>query len=133
MTSSSDIAAKFEATIKAFTSIVGQPKDDDPRGVQKVLLQTCLSIRLSGSKSGKVTGLVLPNTAYKNQPGVTISFNKDDNPLEKYDPSVTRETEAWYQQKLQALWNTRLNNQDRIQTTKYGCSLIILHTLEEVH
>ena len=89
MTSYSDIAAKFEAAIEAFTPIVGQPKDDDLRGVRKVLLQTCCSIRLSGSKSGKVIGLVLPDAAYKNQPGVTISFNEDDTPLNEYNPLVT--------------------------------------------
>ena len=99
MTSSSDIATKFEAAIKAFTPIVGQPKDNDLQGLRKVLLQTCLSICLVGSKAGKVTSLVLPNAAYKNRPRVTISFDEDDTPLEKYDPSFTRETEAWEQQK----------------------------------
>ena len=64
------------------TPIVGQPKDDELRGVQKVPLQICLSIRLAGSKSGKVTGLVLPNAAYKNLPGVTISLDKDNTPLD---------------------------------------------------
>ena len=83
MTSSSDIAAKFKAAIEAFTPIVFQPKDDDLQGFHKVFLQTCLSIRLAGSKVGKVTGLVPPNTAYKNQPEVMISFNEDDNPLDK--------------------------------------------------
>ena len=97
MTSSSDIAAKSEVTIKAFTPIVGQPKDNELRGVRKLLLQTCLSIRLAGSKAGKVTGLVLPNAAYKNQPGVTALFDEDDTPLNKYDPSVTRDTKAWEQ------------------------------------
>ena len=63
MTSSSDIAAKFEATIEAFTPIVGQLKDDKLQGLRKVLLQTCLSIRLSGLKAGKVTGLVLTDAA----------------------------------------------------------------------
>ena len=114
MTSSSVIAVKSEAAIKAFTPIVGQPKDDDLQGVQKFLLQTCLSILLVGSKSAKVAGLVLPYAAYKNQPGVTAVFNEDDTPLNKYNSSVTRETEAWYQQKIRALWNTRPNNQDRI-------------------
>ena len=108
MTSSSDIAAKFEAAIEAFTPIVGQPKDNDLRGVRKVLLQTCLSICLAGLKAGKFIGLVLPDVAYKNQPGVTILFDKDDTPLDKYDPSVTQDTEVWEQQKLQALWNTCL-------------------------
>ena len=74
MTSSSDIAAKFEVAIKSFTPIVVQPKDNDLQGVHKVLLQTCLSIRLAVSKSGKVTNHVLPDVAYKNQPGVTASF-----------------------------------------------------------
>ena len=73
---------QFEAAIKAFTSIVSQPKDDDLQGVKKVLLQTCLSIRIAGLKSGKVTGLVLPNAAYKNLPGVTISLDKDNTPLD---------------------------------------------------
>ena len=80
MTSSSDIAAKFEATIEAFTPIVGQLKDDDLQGVQKVLLKTCLSIRLAGSKYGKVTGLIIPNAAYKNQPGLTTLIDKVDTP-----------------------------------------------------
>ena len=81
MTSSSDIAAKFDAAIESFTPIAGQPKDDNLQGVQKVLLQTCLSIRPAGSKSGKFTGLVLPGAAYKNQPGLTALFNEDDTPL----------------------------------------------------
>ena len=97
MTSSSDIAAKFEAAIEAFTPIVGQPKYNDLRVVRKVLLKTCLSIRLAGSKAGKVTVLVLPDAAYKNKPGVTASFDKDDTLLDKYDPSVTRDTESWEQ------------------------------------
>ena len=95
MTSSLDIVAKFGATIKDFTPILGQPNDDDLRGVQKVLLQTCLSICLAGSKAGKVTGLVLPGVAYKNQPGVTALFNKDDTPLDEYNPAVARDTKAW--------------------------------------
>ena len=94
MTSSSDIATKFEAAIEAFTPIVGQPKDNNLRGLRKVLLQICLSICLAGSKYGKVTALVLTDAAYKNQPRVTISFDEDDTPLEKYDPSVTRKTKA---------------------------------------
>ena len=114
MTSSSDIAATFEATIEAFTPIVIQPKDDDLRGVHKVLLQTCLLIRLAGLKAGKVAGLVLPNADYKNEPGVTTSFDKDNTLLGEYNPLVTRDTEAWDQQKLQALWNTHLENQDPI-------------------
>ena len=133
MTSSSDIAEKSEATIEAFTPIFGQPKDDDLRGFRKVLLQTCLSIRLAGSKAGKVTGLVLPDAAYKNQQGVTESFNEDDTPLDEYDPSVTRETEKWEQRNLQALCNTRLDNQDRIRTTEHRCCIFILHAFEEVH
>ena len=107
--------------------------DDDLRRVQKSLLKTCLLIRLVGSKTGKVTSLILPNAAHKNQPGVIASFDKDDAPLEKYDPLVTRETESWEQQKLQALWKTSLDNQDRIRTTKHGCRLFILHAFEEVH
>ena len=83
MTSSSDIAAKFESAIEAFTPIVSQPKDDNLQGVRKVLLQTCLSVRLAGLKAVKVTGLVLPDAAYKNQPRVTISFDKDDTPLDE--------------------------------------------------
>ena len=70
-TSSMDISAKFEAAIEAFTPIVGQPKDYNLQGFKKVLLQTCLSIRLAGSKLGKVTNLVLPDAAYKDQLGVT--------------------------------------------------------------
>ena len=133
MTSSSDISAKFEAGIKAFTPIVGQPKDDDLQGVRNVLLQTCLLICLAGSKSGKVTGLVLPDASYKNQPGVTISFDEDNTPLDEYDPLVPRETEAWEQQNLQALGNNFLNNQYRIRTTKHRCRLFILHAFKEVH
>ena len=133
MTSSSDIAARFEAAIKAFTPIVGQPKNNNLQGVRKVLLQTCLLIRLAGSKSGKVTGLVLTDAAYKNQPGLTISFDKDDTPLDEYDPSVTRDTKSWEQRKLQAIWNNRLDNQYRILTTKHGCRIFILHAFEKVH
>ena len=133
MTSSSDIAAKFEAPIKAFTPIVVQLKDNDLQRVRKFLLQTCLSICLAGLKAGKFTGLVLSDAAYKNQPGVTISFDEDGTPLDEYNPSVTRETKAWEQRKLQALWNIRLNNQDRISTTKHGCRLFILHAFDEVH
>ena len=133
MTSSSNIAAKFEAAIEAFTPISGQPMNDDLQGVQKVLLQTCLLIRLAGSTAVKVTGLVLPNAAYKNKPGVTALFDDDDTPLYKYDPAVTKETKAWEQRKLQALWNTHLDNQVHIRTTKHGCRLFILHTFEEVH
>ena len=128
-----DISAKSEAAIKAFKTIFGQPKDDDLRGVKKVLLQTCLLIRLTGSKAGKVTGLVLPDVAYKHQPGLTSLFDEDDAPLDKYNPVVTKYTKAWEQQKLQALWKNRLENQDCIRTTKHGCRLFILHTFEEVH
>ena len=39
----------------------------------------------------------------------------------------------WEQLKLQALWNTRLDNQYRIRTTKHGCCLFILHAFEEMH
>ena len=46
---------------------------------------------------------------------------------------VTRETKAWEQQKLQALWNNHLDNQDHIRTTNHGCRLFILHAFEEVH
>ena len=35
--------------------------------------------------------------------------------------------------KLQSLWNTRIDNQDHIRTTKYGCRIFILHDFEEVH
>ena len=80
-TSSSDIAAKFEAAIKSFTPIVRQSKDDDLQGVRNVLLQTCLSIGLAGSKSGKVTSLVLPDMASHNQPGVPISVDEYDTTL----------------------------------------------------
>ena len=133
MTSSSNIAAKFESAIEAFTPIVGHPKDSDLRGVQKFLLQICLSICLSRSKAGKVTGLVLPDAAYKNQPGVMILFDKDDTPLDEYDLLVTQETKAREKRNLQALWNTCLDNQERIQTTKHGCRLFILHAFKEVH
>ena len=44
-----------------------------------------------------------------------------------------RETDTWEQQKLQALWNNRLENQDRIRTTKHGCRLFILHAFKEVY
>ena len=133
MTSSSDIAAKFEAPIKAFTPIVVQLKDNDLQRVRKFLLQTCLSICLAGLKAGKFTGLVLSDAAYKNQPGVTISFDEDGTPLNEYNPLVTRETKAWEQRKLQAFWNTRLDNQYRIRNTNHGCRLFILHAFEEVH
>ena len=133
MTSSSDITAKSEAAIKAFTPTVGQTKDDDLRGVKKVLLQTCLSIRLAGSKAGKFTGLILPDAAYKNQTRVMTSFNEEEPPLNKYDSSIKRETKLWEKRKLQALWNTRLDNQYRIRTTKHGCRLFIIHAFEEVH
>ena len=133
MTSSSNISAKFKAAIEAFTPTVGQRKDDDLRRIHKFLLQKCLSICLTGSKAGKVTGLVLTDAAYKNQPGVAILFDKDDTPLDKYNPLVSRETEAWDQRKLQAIWNTRLDNQDRIRTTKHGCCLFILNDFEKVH
>ena len=95
MTSSSNIATKFEAVIEAFTPIAGQPKDENIRGVQKVLLQTCLLIRLAISKAGKVVGLVLPDADYNNQPGVTASFDEDNIPLDVYEPSVARDTKAW--------------------------------------
>ena len=39
----------------------------------------------------------------------------------------------WEQRNLQALWNTRLDNQDLICTTKNGCLLFILHAFEELH
>ena len=120
MTSSSDIYAKLKAAIEAFTPIVGQRKDDDLRRIHKFLLQKCLSIRLTGSKAEKVTGLVLTDAAYKNQPGVAILFDKYNTSLDEYNPLVTRQTEAWDQLKLQAIWNTRLDNQDRIRTTKHG-------------
>ena len=90
-------------------------------------------IRLVGSKSRKITGLVLPDAAYKNQSGVTSLFDEDNIPLDEYDPSVTRDTNAWEKQKLQALCNPRLNNQDRIRTTKHGCRIFILHAFKEVH
>ena len=95
MTSSSYIAVKFGPSIVSFIPIAGQQKDDNLCGVQKVLLQTFLLIRLAGSKSGKVTGLVILDASYKNQLGVMISFDEDDTPLDKYDPLVTQETEAW--------------------------------------
>ena len=133
MTSSSDIYAKFEAAIKAFTPIFGQPTDNDLRGVRKVLLQMCFEIRLSGSKAGKVIDIVLPNAAYKNQPGLTASFDEENTPLDEYDPAVTKESEALEQQKLQALWNTCLNNQDRIRTTNHLCRLFVFHAFKEVH
>ena len=68
MTSSSDIATKFESAIETFTPIVIQTKDNNVQGVQKFLFQMSLSIRLAGLKLGKVTGLVIPDAAYKNQP-----------------------------------------------------------------
>ena len=133
MISSSHIAVEFGAAIEAFTPIVGQPKYNDLQGVRKVLLHTYLSICLAGSKSEKVTGLVLPDAAYKNQPGVKISFEEYDTPLNEYDLSVAQDTEAWEQQKLQALWNTRFENQYRIQTMKHGCRLFVLHASEAMH
>ena len=133
MTSSSEISPKFEAAIEAFTPIVSQPKDGDLQRVHKTLLQNCLSIRLAGSKYRKFTGLVLLDAAYKNQPGLTALFGEDNTPLDKYYPSVIRETKTWDQRKLQALWNTCHNNQDCIRTTKNGCRLFILHAFEWVH
>ena len=69
MTTTSDITAKFDAAIATLAPIVGPSKDDDLRNVRKVLLQICLSIQLSGSKSGKVTGLILGNIVYLKTPG----------------------------------------------------------------
>ena len=79
MMSTSDITAKFESAIAALAPVVGPPKDDAIRNVRKVLLQTCMSIRLAGSKSGKVTGLVLSDIVYLSTPGVTKSFVEDEN------------------------------------------------------
>ena len=70
MTSTSDIADKFKAAIAELTPIVRPPKDDDLRNVRKVLLQTCMSIQLDGSKSVKVTGLILGGIVYILTPGV---------------------------------------------------------------
>ena len=110
MTSPADIASKFDAAIAAFTPIVGNPTDDDLRNVQQVLLQICLSINLSGSTAGKVTGLILGDIVYLTQQGVTQSFVEDQNPLDKYDPSIDEHTASWEQQKLTSLWRSRLEN-----------------------
>ena len=64
---------------------------------------------------------------------MTISFDEYNTPLYKYDPLVTQDTDVWEQQNLQALWNTRLDNQDRIRTTNHRYLLFILHAFEEVH
>ena len=61
------------------------------------------------------------------------SFDEDDTPLDEYNPPVTKSTKALEQQKLQALWNTRLDNQDRIRTTNHICCLFILHASEDLH
>ena len=110
MTSSSDIATKFESAIETFTPIVGQPKDNNVQGVQKFLFQMSLSIRLAGLKLGKVTGLVIPDAAYKNQPGVKALFDKNNTPLDEYNPAVNIETKLWEQRKLQALGTPALTN-----------------------
>ena len=64
---------------------------------------------------------------------MTISFDEDDTPLDKYNPSVTRETGVWEQQNIQALWKTQLDNKYRIRTTNHGFRMFILHAFEEVH
>ena len=51
MASTSNISAKFDAAIAMLALIVKPPKYDDLRNVRKVLLQICLSVQLTGSKS----------------------------------------------------------------------------------
>ena len=95
MTAPADIVAKFEATIAAFTPIVSSPIDDDLRNVRQILLQICLFIDLAGSKSSKVTDVILGDVAYLTQPGVTISFDEDQDSLGEYDPTIDENTKAW--------------------------------------
>ena len=104
MTSPADIASKFDAAIAAFTPIVGNPTDDDLRNVRQVLLQSCLSINLSGLTVGKVTSLILGDIVYLTQQGVTQSFVEDQSPLDEYDSSIDENTKSWEQRKLTSLW-----------------------------
>ena len=120
MTSTSDIADKYEFAIATFTSIVGLPNDNDLRNVQKTLLQICLSIRLTSSKPDKVTSFILAKPIYLKHTGVTESFDEDKHPLNKYYPSLNTDTGTWEQHKNKSLWFTRLRNQDLIHTTKHG-------------
>ena len=133
MTSTLDIAAKFETTIASLPPVVGPPKDDDLGNVRKVLSTTYLSIQLAGSKSGRVTRLILANAVYTTIPGINESFIKDEQPLGEYDPSITEETAPWEQRKLATIWTSRLANQRHIATTKHCCRRLILHKFEEVH
>ena len=132
MTSPADIASKFDAAIAAFTPIVENPTDDDLRNVRQVFLQICLSINLSGSTAGKVTGLILGNIVYLTQQGATTLFVEDQRHVDEYDPSIDENTKAWEQRKLPSLWRSRLENQARIAATKHGCRQLILHALDEV-
>ena len=89
-------------------------------------------IRLAGSEPGKVTELILADSVYVLTPGITESFVKDKQPLNKYNPSITEETTPWEQRKLATIWTSRLANQRRIAVTKDGCRRLILHAFEEV-
>ena len=100
MTSTTDIATKFAAAIAVFAPIVGPPKGDDLRNIRKVLLQICLSISLAGSKSGKVTGLILVDSLYVTTPGITELFREDKDFLDEYDSKIKKDTEAWEQRKF---------------------------------
>ena len=112
MISTSDIAAKFEATIASFMSVVSTPKDNELCEVQKILPKIFLSVCLAGSEPGKVTDLTLSNPIYLKQPGVTESFDKERKPFNKYDLPIDANTDTWEQRKKQILWSTRLSNQD---------------------
>ena len=92
MTSPTDITSKFDAAIASFTPIVGNLTDDDLCNVRQTLLQICLSINLSGSTAGKVTGLILGDIAYLTQQGVSTSFVEDQSPLDEYDPLINENT-----------------------------------------
>ena len=121
MTSTLNIAAKFETAIASLAPVVGPPKDDNLRNIRKVLLTTCLLIRLADSKSGRVTGLILADGVYTTTPGITESFVKDEQPLAKYEPSITKETAPWEERKLARIWTSQLANQLRIAAPKNGC------------
>ena len=106
MSSTSDIAAKFAATIAAFTPIVGPPTDDNLRNVPMDLLKLCLSIDLAGSTSDKVNGLILVDAVYKTTPGSNcVSFDEQEAALAEYDPAIDETTTTWKQKKLEAIWS----------------------------
>ena len=133
MTSTTDIATKFAAAIAVFAPIVGPPKGNDLRNIRKVLLQICLSISLAGSKSGKVTGLILIDSLYVTTPGITELFRDDKDFLDEYDPKIKKDTEAWEQRKFVTFWTSCLVNQFRITATTHSCRQLLLHAFDEVY